>query len=160
MPGGDDNLPLLLTDKPWAEMVADGRTTASLAQYFKNVFPDHELRSFETHFKPSKIPEIRKGTYNYVVLKDDQIVLCKKDKDNIYDGHIDLANKEVILAGGECKIWDGQIKWIDNASGHYLPKGPSAKLAVFRAFAKAGINLEQRRYVEKEWNGKNWVKVK
>lgn len=40
-------------------------------------------------------------------------------------GHIHLANGKPVIAAVEVKVVRGEIKYIDNTSGHYEPSGRS-----------------------------------
>ena len=153
-----DGHPLMITDRPWAEMEEKGIATPSLYQYFKNIFPGHVINGLDGKGIENSDLQWKTGKFNYVVLKDDVIALCRLDPNHDFGGHIDLADKEVILAGGELKVFQGRIKEINNSSGHYLPQGPSAKLSAIRAFRKIGFDITDT-YVERFWNGKAWVKV-
>lgn len=66
-------------------------------------------------------------------------------------GHIDLAAGPDVLAAGEVKLVRGEVHYIDNSSGHYLPTGASAQRAAEAAFERAGLKVEGK-YVEKVYN--------
>jgi hypothetical protein len=158
-----DGTPLLLTDRPWAEMEHHGITAVSLNRYFCNVFPEHPILGLRRNgITNQELQGIEHGDFNYVVLMGDVIVMCKqnKDKHDPFAGHIDLALKQSVLAAGQLSVYKGVIKEIDNASGHYLPQGVSAKMAAIRAFKLIGHNNVEAKYVEKFWNGKGWQKKK
>jgi hypothetical protein len=70
---------------------------------------------------------------------------------NADQGHIDLAQGRPVQAAGQFKVVNGELKWIDNKSGHYLPGGDSARQAAETAFGDAGWNAEGT-YVER-WPG-------
>lgn len=61
-----------------------------------------------------------------------------------------------MTAAGEVKIVNGEIRYIDNTSGHYLPTGPAAEKAAVDAFNRNGLNASGK-YIEKVWNGSAWV---
>ena len=65
-------------------------------------------------------------------------------------GHIDLAGGGPVKAAGEVRLVHGQIKYIDNSSGHYLPSGSSAEESATTAFENAGLKPSDK-YVEKSW---------
>jgi hypothetical protein len=51
------------------------------------------------------------------------------------------------------------VKSLDNASGHYLPEGQSARDAAVNAFRDAGFKVPETAYVEKVYDFKlgKWV---
>ncbi|MDQ1925054.1 hemagglutinin repeat-containing protein, partial [Massilia pseudoviolaceinigra] len=98
------------------------------------------------------------GKILYVVKEDGSLVIARTNSDNLF-GHFDLAKGENILAGGEGRIYSGQVKTLDNASGHYLPEGQSAQDAAVKAFKDAGFKVPDGAYVEKVYDFKlgKWV---
>lgn len=84
----------------------------------------------------------------YVVLEDGSIIVGRS---NINQGHIDLANGRPVIAAGEVEIVHGQIKMINNKSGHYWPSGTSAQRAAEDAFRNIGFDVSGK-YVETNWN--------
>jgi len=81
-------------------------------------------------------------------------VLGRKDgvlvvgKNNQFQGHIDLAGGQPVRAAGEFSVHGGQIKFLDNASGHYQPSGIEAQRAAEDAFRRIGFNVEGK-YIER-----------
>jgi hypothetical protein len=69
-------------------------------------------------------------------------------RNNLSQGHIDLAGGTSVRAAGEVRLYGGQIKFIDNASGHYKPNGIEARQAAESAFRNAGFNIEGK-YIER-----------
>lgn len=63
------------------------------------------------------------------------------------NGHINLAQGANVQAAGEAKFVNGQLKWIDNASGHYKPSGSAAQNAAVSAFEQAGPGTAK--YIER-----------
>ena len=176
----DPGLPAL-TMLPWNQMEKLGIASPFLNEHFENIFPAHQERGpVGGVWGPEKMLQLMKaippkaGKYNYVVLlkpeggdsrtrqydKVYEIKFCKEEKELARGGHIDLAHKGLIAAGGEIEHWGEKIKHVDNSSGHYLPKGPSPKVAVINAFKEAGLGDISDRYVEKKWSPKKkaWVK--
>jgi filamentous hemagglutinin len=51
---------------------------------------------------------------------------------------------------GEVYVVKGEIKHIDNSSGHYLPTGQSAQKAAEDAFTQMEFNTSGK-YIEKTW---------
>ncbi len=64
------------------------------------------------------------GIYDYVVLEDGTLVVGKHTP-NV--GHANLAQGKPVKAAGMIKFQNGQVLYIDNASGHYLPIGGKAQ---------------------------------
>jgi hypothetical protein len=64
-----------------------------------------------------------------------------------------------VTAAGEVEIVGGEVKWLDNTSGCYLPSGESARGAAEAAFEEVGFAAAGK-YVEKYWNEvlERWVK--
>jgi hypothetical protein len=61
-------------------------------------------------------------------------------------------------------VVNGELKYIDNASGHYQPSRQSAQRAAEKAFQDLGLDTAGK-YVEKVWQvdpklprGGRWVK--
>jgi hypothetical protein len=176
----------MLTMLPWNQMETLGIASPFHSEHFENIFPEHqikppieggilgpeEMKRFMRDLGEGKSEKSHK--YNYVVLTVPKggdprarqyetvymLLFCKEDKALARGGHIDLAYKGLIAAGGEIQVRKGNIKYVDNSSGHYLPKGPSAKLAVINAFKEAGFGDISDKYVEKKWSQsqKAWVK--
>jgi hypothetical protein len=63
-------------------------------------------------------------------------------------GHIDLSNGAPVQAAGEFKVVGGEIRSINNASGHYKPAGPEAQAAAENAFRTAGVKIAPNAYKE------------
>lgn len=66
-------------------------------------------------------------------------------------------------AAGEIQLYNGRIKWIDNASGHYQPPSSIGPVAE-SAFKNAGLDSNGK-FVPKVWvpnpklpKGGSWVK--
>jgi filamentous hemagglutinin len=89
------------------------------------------------------------GKFNYVVLENGNLVVGKKG-DLVGGGHIDLAGGNAVSAAGEVRVYQGNIKYIDNSSGHYEPNGASAQQAAEKAFQDIGFKVEGK-YIEKVW---------
>jgi filamentous hemagglutinin len=74
--------------------------------------------------------------YLYVVKADGTLVIGRKRG----AGHIDLAGGESVRAAGHVKFVNGEIKEVNNNSGHYQPHGPSAEQEAIRAFQNVGFS--------------------
>ncbi|MFC5474728.1 hemagglutinin repeat-containing protein [Paraherbaspirillum soli] len=126
---------------------------------FANHFPD-EISSIEPVPLLNAEQALRTpGKILYVVKEDGSLIIGRMTNDNLF-GHFDLAKGENIIAGGEGRIFSGQVKSLDNASGHYLPQGASAQEAAINAFRNAGFNVPENAYIEKiyDFSAGRWVK--
>ena len=56
-------------------------------------------------------------------------------------GHIYLANGKPVVAAGEVKILNGEVKYIYNTSGHCEPSGRAAPAAAENAFSPKGLEV-------------------
>lgn len=83
------------------------------------------------------------GRFNYTVLDDGSLVVANRRY-----GHIDLANGGDVLAAGEVHIVNGQIRSINNASGHYRPSGAGAQGAAQDAFNALDLDVAPGAYRE------------
>jgi len=113
---------------------------------FINQAPEDEVRP------PNIIPNRRLLTMDqrdliYVVLKDGTLVTGKNRR---WQGHIDLAQGKPVVAAGEFGVYNGKLKFINNASGHYQPHGEAARAAAEAAFRKAGFDVDGK-YTEKDF---------
>jgi hypothetical protein len=79
--------------------------------------------------------------FNYTVLPDGSLVVANR-------GHIDLANGSDVLAAGEVRIVNSQIRSINNASGHYRPSGSSTQSAAEDAFNALDLDVAPGEYRE------------
>ena len=151
--------PLMLTDRPWSEMEQGKFASVFLYEYFNNKIPGDPIHGLGGRGITVNDLSGTTGNFNYVILKNDLINLCRIDTNHYFGGHIDLAKKEVVLAAGELIIYKGRIKEINNSSGHYLPHGLSAKVSAIRAFDNISYDIRDV-YVERVWNvnKKVWVK--
>ncbi|MDR3443764.1 hypothetical protein [Dyella sp.] len=87
--------------------------------------------------------------FNYVVTQDGELIIGRQFGEP-GGGHIDLTGGEAVNAAGEVKFVNGDIKYIDNSSGHYQPFGPNAQSAAEQAFSDLGFDVSGK-YVEKVW---------
>ncbi|WP_233295403.1 DUF4214 domain-containing protein [Massilia antarctica] len=132
------------------------------------VFPNHLSfvnRAPDEVFSAEPVPLLSKeqalrtpGKILYVVKEDGTLVIGRLNSNNLY-GHFDLAKGGNVLAAGEGRIFSGQVKFLDNASGHYVPSGPSAQDAAIRAFTNAGFKVPDAAYVQKIYDFRlgKWV---
>ncbi len=110
---------------------------------FSNLAPGDAVRQAGFHaISPTSLKGVS-GRYNYVVGTDGRLVIG-----NRRFGHIDLANGGNVLAAGEFRIVQGQVRSINNASGHYRPVGPSAQAAAEQAFGSSGLMVRSGAYTE------------
>jgi hypothetical protein len=112
-------------------------------QLFRNLAPADRIAAPNV-FPSAQIRDIAySGRMEYVVLESGQLVLGKS-------GHINLAAGAAVRAAGEARFAKGELRSIDNVSGHYRPSGQGAQDAAIAAFERAGFNAAGR-YREKEF---------
>jgi hypothetical protein len=110
---------------------------------FRNFAPLDKLAPLEL-FTPQQIQRVGyTGKLDYVVLESGELVTGRS-------GHISLARGADVLAAGEARFFKGEVKRIDNMSGHYRPMGPSVKSEAEAAFNRSGFNATER-YVERKF---------
>jgi hypothetical protein len=118
-------------------------TPGAGAQLFDNLAPGDMARAYGFESIPtSKLGNLT-GRFNYVVLEDGTLVVAKRSY-----GHIDLSNGAPVQAAGEVHIVNGQVRGINNASGHYKPHGSGAQRAAEDAFGSSGVNVRPGSYSE------------
>lgn len=83
------------------------------------------------------------GRFNYVVGADGLLVIANRRY-----GHIDLADGGDVLAAGEIHVVYGEVRSINNGSGHYQPSGPSAQAAAEDGFDASGLSVRPGAYAE------------
>jgi hypothetical protein len=128
-----------LKDKAAAASVG----ASSERKTFSNLAPGAPIRAGGFHaVNPSSLSGVS-GRYNYIVGTDGRLVIA-----NRRFGHIDLANGGDVLAAGEFRIVQGEIRAINNASGHYKPFGPGAQAAAEEAFGNSGLLVRPGAYSE------------
>ena len=114
---------------------------------FTNKFPADEIGT------PKIVPNESLANvtqrFNYVVTQDGELIIGRQFGEP-GGGHIDLTGGEAVNAAGEVKFVNGDIKYIDNSSGHYQPFGPNAQSAAEQAFSDLGFDVSGK-YVEKVW---------
>jgi hypothetical protein len=131
---------------------------ADAPKTFPNQFPGDPIGT------PSVIPNSSLATknaknLNYVVDADGKLTVGYQGA-GPGGGHIDLAGGQPVQAAGEATIANGQVKALDNASGHYQPTGPSAQSAAETAFQNQGLTVKPGAYQEKTFvPGKGWTPV-
>jgi filamentous hemagglutinin len=122
--------------------------TSVTKELFTNQFPDHQIGAPIQEFSAV---QTRRSTFNrhlnYVVLADGKLLMGRINNHVIGGGHIDLAGGDPVRAAGVVTILRGQIKVINNNSGHYKPSGAAAKAAAEKAFNLAGFDATGK-YVE------------
>jgi len=92
---------------------------------------------------------------NYVVTESGELLLGRRANE-LGGGHIDLAGGAPVQAAGEVLFIRGQVRMLDNTSGHYHPSGPQAQAVAETAFQEAGFDVAGK-YIEKMWDGNAWV---
>ena len=112
--------------KPGAASIKSGGNIAEKSgscksnELITNKFPNEEIPTdgykLDYYISDGKIKGIdgRKGNFDFVITKDGQLLIGRK--------HHYLGNAEDVVAAGQIKInGKGEIKRIDNLSGHYQP---------------------------------------
>lgn len=110
---------------------------------FSNLGPGDPIRAdgFRA-IDPSSLTRTS-GRFNYIVGTDGRLVMANRRY-----GHIDLANGDDVLAAGEFRVVRGEVRTINNGSGHYKPAGPSARAAAEDAFRSSGLPIRPGAYSE------------
>jgi hypothetical protein len=152
-----DSLPEVKA-RPAATEVEDA-AKASEPERFSNKFPDDEIGPPVQIIKPANY-KTKTGTFNYVVTEEGELIIGKIDQASVGGGHIDLAGGRDVLAAGEVKMVRGEVHYVDNSSGHYLPTGDGARQAAEGAFERAGLKVNGK-YVDKVYDEarKKWVRA-
>jgi hypothetical protein len=104
-----------------------------VATTFKNLAPKDEIVAASVFPVEKIVKASYSGRLNYVVSESGTLVVGKT-------GHISLSRGGDVLAAGEVKFVNGEIRSINNASGHYRPSGESAQNAAQAAFQNAGFS--------------------
>lgn len=126
------------------------------AVLFGNKYPEHMIDV------PKIVPNERlggiSGKFNYVVNEEGSLIVGRS-------GHTSLTGGAPVQAAGEVQLYNGTVKWIDNASGHYQPLASIAPVAE-AAFNNAGLKATGT-FIPKVWvpnpvlpRGGAWVQVK
>jgi len=125
-----------------ANVVPNSKSTV-----FTNKFPEHEIGVPKT-IPTEKLKDIN-GKFNFVVKEDGRLVVGRKFKEP-GGGHIDLSNGNPVLSAGQVKVVGGEIKFIDNSSGHFQPVGQNAQISAENAFKQLGFDV-QNKFIQKQW---------
>jgi hypothetical protein len=122
--------------------VGEIKLGASGRQLFPNLAPMDDIIPAVT-FPARQIQKVGySGKLAYVVTESGELVIGRT-------GHISLSRGSAVLAAGEARFVNGELRVIDNASGHYQPKGLSAQNAAETAFQRAGF--DGFKYIEKNF---------
>jgi hypothetical protein len=106
---------------------------AESAPLFRNLSPLDEIVPPRL-FPPSQVIQRGyNGKLDYIVSESGELVLGKS-------GHISLSGGRDVLAAGEARFVRGEVRSIDNVSGHYRPSGTAAQSAAEAAFNRSGFN--------------------
>ena len=110
----------------------DNTVEVNGVRLFTNRRPSDPIQQPRT-FTNTDIIHVRyNGRLNYVVTEKGRLVLGKT-------GHTSLVNGGRVQAAGEVKFVNGQVRFINNKSGHYRPYGTSARKAAEDAFRREGF---------------------
>jgi filamentous hemagglutinin len=140
-----------------AEAAVVGANTAGSAEriLFGNKFPLDPIA--DPKIVPTQALKNMSGNLNYVVLEDGSLVVGKSP-------HTSLTNNTSVQAAGEIQLYNGKVKWLDNASGHYQPIGAPIQGIAESAFNKIGLDATGK-FQYKVWTpdpslprGGKWVK--
>jgi hypothetical protein len=103
------------------------------AARFRNLAPTDTIGNALTF----PVRQIAKTSYsgklNYIVSDTGNLVIGRS-------GHTSLSGGADVLAAGEAKFVNGELRSLNNASGHYQPSGASAQNAAESAFQQAGFD--------------------
>jgi hypothetical protein len=128
---------------------------AAAKPLFGNMYPEHVI-------DPAKIVPTERlsgisGNFNYVITEQGNLIVGRS-------GHTSLTGGAPVQAAGELQLYNGNVKWIDNASGHYQPSSNIGSVAE-TAFNNAGLDATGK-FVPKVWvpnptlpRGGSWVKT-
>ncbi len=117
---------------------------------FANVFPDEPAPPHTRTVGPSILLKQRGARwYDYVVRENGDLTIGERLPGQ---GHANLAQGQEVRAAGQVQVVAGKIVEIDNASGHYLPKGTNARRAALEAFRASGFEVPDQVYIEKFFN--------
>ena len=133
-----------------------GDSESAAPTLFYNKFPEHEIDV------PSIVPNNRlagvNGNFNYVVRESGELIVGAT-------GHTSLTGGKPVLAAGEIRLYNGNVKWLDNASGHYQPAASIGSFAEKAFIDQAGLNAAGK-FAPKVWEfnpalprGGKWVKA-
>lgn len=132
-----------------------GSRPAGGAELFPNKYPEHQIGV------PQIVPNERlakiSGQFNYVVREDGRLIVGKT-------GHTSLTGGKPVIAAGEMRLHNGNIKSLDNASGHYQPSANAGRVAE-NAFESIGLSASGK-FKPKVWvfdptlpRGGKWTNV-
>ena len=126
-----------------------GSPVVTKSTSFKNLRPNDPILTPSTDTIANIQKTTQSGKFNYVVTQDGKLVLGRSGQSRP-NGHINLAQGRDVLAAGEAKFVNGQLRYIDNFSGHYQPSGQAAQNAALQAFERAGVKPSQG-YIERKF---------
>ena len=106
---------------------------------FSNLAPGDLVQSFN-RIPNGQLSKIN-GQFNYVVKPNGELVVGRS-----FNGHIDLAQGGDVTAAGRVRVVGGEVKWFDNASGHYKPNGSGVPLIARGAFESQGLAVPNGTY--------------
>lgn len=110
---------------------ANSEVANSEVSLFSNKFPSDPIG--DTKIVPNSRLSNISGNFDYVIDADGNLVVGKS-------GHTSLANGADVQAAGEIQLYNGNVKWVDNASGHYQPTGPGLSNLVESTFNDIGLD--------------------
>jgi len=126
-----------------ASALPHGLGEATGGATFKNLFPD-DVPGIPVTVTKAQLADAE-NVFLYVVKEDGSLVIGPKRVAGSKQSHIDLAGGGDVRAAGEVTMLQGRAHNIDNRSGHYKPKGASARDAALEAFGREGYNPSRYR---------------
>lgn len=107
---------------------------------FGNIYPEHVIDSAK--IVPNERLRGISGNFNYVITEQGTLIVGRS-------GHTSLTGGAPVQAAGELQLYNGNVKWIDNASGHYQPSSNIGSVAE-TAFNNAGLDATGK-FMPKVW---------
>jgi LysM repeat protein len=125
-----------------ASPVAQGANVGAISPkpLFANMYPEHAIDLAK--IVPTERLNGISDNFNYVINEKGNLVVGRS-------GHTSLAGGAPVQAAGELQLYNGNVKWIDNASGHYQPSSGIGQVAE-AAFNNAGLDATGK-FVPKIW---------
>src|SRR3954454_16263669 len=107
---------------------------------FPNLYPDDSVDWPRQVFRPEQLRTMTGRRLIYVVTEDGTLIIGRRSR-GPGGGHIDLAGGKPVRAAGEVHVVAGEIRSVNNASGHYQARGSGARDEAEQAFERAGFDI-------------------
>jgi RHS repeat-associated protein len=108
------------------------REAAEALKTWQNLAPNDPL--FPSRTVPLDRLRSINGRFQYVVREDGSLVVGR-------GGHIDLSRGDDVLAAGEVRVVNGEVRMLNNASGHYKPDASIEGIARSAFERQAGLKI-------------------